>query len=63
MQTFPLWPPLLALAALLYAACALRPVTSLPSPYPRASTGPLWADGEIVTIARTGERVVWRVGR
>jgi hypothetical protein len=62
MRTFPIWPPLLAAALLIAWAARLgRPTDNLPPLVKDA--GPLWADGEPVTDARTGEAMVWRAGR
>jgi hypothetical protein len=58
MRTFPIWPPLLAAALLIAWAARMRPTVSLPPLVKDA--GPLWADGERVTDARTGEPMVWR---
>jgi hypothetical protein len=62
MRTFPIWPPLLAAALLIaWAARWGQPTDNLPPLVKDA--GPLWADGERVTDARTGEPMVWRSKR
>jgi hypothetical protein len=61
-RTYPLWPPVVAAA--LFVVLAARwgqPTDKLPPLVKDA--GPLWADGERVTDARTGELMVWRSKR
>ena len=56
------FPPLLAVALVIWALWHVNnPRESLPAPRP--GVGPLWADGERVTEARTGRVMVWRAAR